>query len=45
MPYLTWAPSAWVLPLKFSGGGLSAMRRTWSRVSRWSSSPPKKDLG
>lgn len=23
-PYLTWAPSAWVLPLKFSGGGLSA---------------------
>jgi hypothetical protein len=24
MPYLTWAPSAWVLPLKFSGGGLSA---------------------
>lgn len=24
MPYLTWAPSAWVLPLKFDGGGLSA---------------------
>lgn len=24
MPYLTWAPSAWTLPLKFSGGGLSA---------------------
>jgi hypothetical protein len=24
MPYLTWAPSAWVLPLKFAGGGLSA---------------------
>jgi len=24
MPYLTWAPSAWVLPLRFSGGGLSA---------------------
>jgi streptogramin lyase len=24
MPYLTWAPSAWVLPLKFTGGGLSA---------------------
>src|SRR5215471_13310183 len=24
MPYLKWAPSAWVLPLKFSGGGLSA---------------------
>jgi hypothetical protein len=24
MPYLTWAPSAWVLPLKFSGGGLCA---------------------
>ncbi len=23
MPYLTFAPSAWVLPLKFSGGGLS----------------------
>ncbi len=22
-PYLTYAPSAWVLPLKFSGGGLS----------------------
>src|SRR5262249_1069026 len=21
MPYLSWAPSAWVLPLKFSGGG------------------------
>jgi len=27
MPYLTWAPSAWVLPLKFSGGGLSAPGR------------------
>jgi hypothetical protein len=24
IPYLTWAPSAWVLPLKFTGGGLSA---------------------
>src|SRR6516165_2088870 len=24
MPYLNWAPSAWVLPLKFTGGGLSA---------------------
>jgi hypothetical protein len=24
MPYLSWAPSAWVLPLKFAGGGLSA---------------------
>jgi streptogramin lyase len=24
LPYLTWAPSAWVLPLKFTGGGLSA---------------------
>jgi hypothetical protein len=24
MPYLTWAPSAWVFPLKFTGGGLSA---------------------
>ena len=24
MPCLTWAPSAWVLPLKFTGGGLSA---------------------
>jgi hypothetical protein len=24
MPYLTWAPSAWVLPLKIDGGGLSA---------------------
>jgi streptogramin lyase len=24
MPYLSWAPSAWVLPLKFDGGGLSA---------------------
>jgi hypothetical protein len=24
MPYLTWAPSAWVLPLRFSGGGLNA---------------------
>jgi hypothetical protein len=24
MPYLTWAPSAWVLPLKFTGGGLIA---------------------
>ena len=24
MPYLQWAPSAWVLPLKFDGGGLSA---------------------
>jgi len=22
MPYLSWAPSAWVLPLKFTGGGL-----------------------
>jgi hypothetical protein len=27
MPYLTWAPSAWVLPLKFTGGGLSAPGR------------------
>ncbi len=24
MPYLTYAPSAWVLPLKFTGGGLNA---------------------
>ena len=24
MPYLSWAPSAWVLPLKFTGGGFSA---------------------
>ncbi len=24
MPYLSWAPSAWVLPLKFTGGGLCA---------------------
>ena len=24
MPYLQWAPSAWVFPLKFTGGGLSA---------------------
>lgn len=24
MPYLTWAPSAWVLPLKFTGGGYLA---------------------
>jgi hypothetical protein len=24
MPYLNYAPSAWVLPLKFTGGGLSA---------------------
>ncbi len=24
MPYLTYAPSAWIFPLKFSGGGLSA---------------------
>ncbi len=24
MPYLNWAPSAWVLPLKFDGGGLRA---------------------
>jgi hypothetical protein len=24
MPYLSYAPSAWVLPLKFSGGGLNA---------------------
>ena len=23
MPYLSFAPSAWVLPLKFTGGGLS----------------------
>jgi len=23
-PYLLWAPSAWVFPLKFTGGGLSA---------------------
>jgi hypothetical protein len=27
MPYLTWAPSAWVLPLRFTGGGLSAPGR------------------
>ena len=24
MPYLNWAPSAWVLPLKFAGGGYRA---------------------
>ena len=24
MPYLNWAPSAWVLPLKFDGGGYRA---------------------
>ena len=24
MPYLNWAPSAWVLPLKFTGGGYLA---------------------
>ena len=24
MPYLSWAPSAWVLPLRFTGGGLNA---------------------
>ena len=24
MPYLNWAPSAWVLPLKFTGGGYVA---------------------
>src|SRR5215467_11206109 len=24
LPYLSYAPSAWVMPLKFSGGGLSA---------------------
>ncbi|HEY6380639.1 MAG TPA: hypothetical protein VIY07_02420, partial [Pseudolabrys sp.] len=24
LPYLSYAPSAWVLPLKFTGGGLSA---------------------
>ena len=24
MPYLSWAPSAWVLPLKFDGGGYHA---------------------
>src|SRR5262249_16460795 len=24
LPYLTFAPSAWVFPLKFAGGGLSA---------------------
>jgi len=24
MPYLIWAPSAWVLPLKFDGGGYRA---------------------
>jgi hypothetical protein len=27
MPYLSWAPSAWVLPLKLTGGGLSAPGR------------------
>jgi hypothetical protein len=27
MPYLSWAPSAWVLPLKFTGGGLCAPGR------------------
>jgi streptogramin lyase len=27
MPYLTWAPSAWVLPLRFTGGGLNAPGR------------------
>ena len=24
MPYLNWSPSAWVLPLKFDGGGYRA---------------------
>ena len=24
MPYLSWAPSAWIFPLKFTGGGYSA---------------------
>jgi hypothetical protein len=24
MPYLNWVPSAWVLPLKFDGGGYRA---------------------
>jgi hypothetical protein len=24
MPYLSFAPSAWVLPVKFAGGGLNA---------------------
>jgi hypothetical protein len=28
MPYLSWAPSAWVLPLRFTGGGLSAPGKT-----------------
>jgi hypothetical protein len=27
MPYLTWAPSAWVLPLRFGGGGMIAPGR------------------
>jgi hypothetical protein len=27
MPYLSYAPSAWVLPLKFGGGGLNAPDR------------------
>jgi hypothetical protein len=26
-PYLSWAPGAWVLPLRFTGGGLSAPGR------------------
>jgi hypothetical protein len=31
MPYLNWAPSAWVLPLKFTGGGYSREARYRSR--------------
>jgi hypothetical protein len=27
LPYLTWAPSAWVFPLRFGGGGLNAPGR------------------
>ncbi len=27
MPYLTYAPSAWIFPLKFTGGGLSGPAR------------------
>ena len=38
MPYLNWVPSAWVLPLKFDGGGYRAAARAASTARATSGS-------
>ena len=42
MPYLSFAPSAWVLPLRFTGGGLSGAN-LWIG-DRFSASSRRRDL-